>query len=54
MKKLLLIPVILILASCSGGKGDSDAWGTFESTEIIISAEVPGKLLQFDIGEGQV
>jgi HlyD family secretion protein len=54
MKKLFFIPVILFLASCSGGKGDSDAWGTFEATETIISAEVPGKILRFDIEEGQV
>jgi HlyD family secretion protein len=54
MKKLVLIPVILFLASCSGGKGDSDAWGTFEATEIIISAEVPGKILHFNIQEGQI
>jgi HlyD family secretion protein len=54
MRKLFFIPVILFLASCSGGKGDSDAWGTFESTEVIISSEVSGKILRFDIEEGQV
>jgi HlyD family secretion protein len=54
MKKALIIPLILILASCSNKKGDSDAWGTFEATEITISAEVSGKILQLNLEEGQV
>lgn len=54
MKKHLLIFVLSFLAACSGNKEKSDAYGTFEATEIMVSAEVPGKILQFNIEEGQV
>ena len=32
---------------------DYDATGTFEATEVIVSAEVAGKLLNLDIEEGK-
>ena len=35
------------------GNGRSDAYGNFEGTEILISAESNGKLLLFDIEEGE-
>lgn len=37
---------------CSGNGDRSDAYGNFESTEILISAEASGKLLRFDVEEG--
>ena len=42
-----------ILISCSNENG-SDAYGQFEADGITISAEVPGKLLQFNVEEGAV
>ena len=30
----------------------SDAYGNFEVKELLISAEIPGKILQFKIEEG--
>ena len=43
MKSKFLIAIIItistLMISCSNGNGDFDATGTFESEEIIISAE---------------
>jgi len=38
--------------SCSRNDTDYDAIGTFNATEIIVSSEVTGLILQFDITEG--
>src|SRR6478735_1721690 len=40
--------------SCTNGSKEFDASGSFESTEIIVSAEAAGKLLALNIEEGQV
>lgn len=52
MKKYLLAAILPALFSC--GKSDSafDAQGVFESDEVIVSAEIPGKLLAFPVNEG--
>ena len=55
MKKLLLLAIgILMVASCGKDKQDYDATGTFEATEITVSAESAGQLKTFNISEGQV
>lgn len=41
-----------ILVSCSGKNGKSDAYGTFEATEVTIASEIPGKVLQLNVEEG--
>lgn len=46
------ISAISLLASCTSQK-PYDASGSFEAVETIISADASGKLLQFDIEEGQ-
>lgn len=52
--KLFIFPVILfLLASCSGNDSDYDATGSFEATEIIVSAQGSGEILSLDIAEGQ-
>jgi HlyD family secretion protein len=45
--------VILALLACNREDNDFDASGSFEAVETIISAEVNGKILQFDVREGQ-
>ena len=40
------------LSSCSDSNGKADGYGNFEATEITISAENNGKLMQFTINEG--
>ena len=55
MKKLLLLAIgVLMVASCGKDKQDYDATGTFEATEITVSAELSGQLKSFNISEGQV
>ena len=52
MRKIVYITAILLAASCSK-QSEFDAQGTFEATEIVISSEANGKILNFDIDEGK-
>lgn len=48
-----LIPLsIILLSACNNGNKKYDATGTFETDEIIVSAEANGKILRLDIAEG--
>ena len=54
MKKTFLLVVVLAgLASCNNKQNASDASGSFETVETIISAEAAGAIKQFNIEEGQ-
>lgn len=44
----------LLLSACGSNKNDYDATGTFEATEVTVSAEASGRLLRFDPEEGSV
>lgn len=46
--------IALSLFSCGTGNGKADGYGNFEATEITISAENNGKLIQFNLEEGDV
>jgi HlyD family secretion protein len=46
--------VTLSLFSCNNSNSKADGYGNFEATEITISAENNGKLMQFDVTEGNV
>ncbi|MBL7695011.1 MAG: HlyD family efflux transporter periplasmic adaptor subunit [Ferruginibacter sp.] len=52
VKKLVPLAGIVLMASCGNGKGKSDASGTFEADEVIVSAEATGKILQLNVEEG--
>lgn len=52
MKTFKLFPILFLLAACNNGTPKYDATGTFEATDVIVSAEAAGKLLSFDIEEG--
>lgn len=52
-KLLLIITTTLLLASCAGNSSDYDATGSFEATEIIVSSQANGKVLELNIVEGQ-
>ncbi|MGS0528057.1 hypothetical protein ACU8V7_25530 [Zobellia nedashkovskayae] len=58
MKKFNYIIGLGIIAatlfSCGDSNGKADGYGNFEATEITISAENNGKLLQFNVNEGDV
>ncbi len=51
---LILAACAFSMLSCGKTKDSLDANGTFEATEIIVSSEAAGKLMQFDIQEGQI
>ncbi len=51
-KAALLLTILITLASCENGNNKSDAYGNFESDEVIVSSEAPGKLMKFNIEEG--
>lgn len=54
-KYILSISILVTsLFSCSDSNGKADGYGNFEATEIIISAENNGKLMQFDVNEGDI
>ena len=42
------------LFSCGNNNEKADGYGNFEATEITISAENNGKLMQFNVNEGDV
>ncbi|HOJ38273.1 MAG TPA: efflux RND transporter periplasmic adaptor subunit [Ignavibacteriales bacterium] len=50
---LISIIIIVFLSSCSSKDNQPDAYGQFEATEIIISSEVQGKLIKWDVEEGK-
>ena len=55
MKKylLLILPILFAATSCNKDKNNFDASGSFETEETIISSEVSGTIMQFNIQEGQ-
>ena len=50
--KALIILLIFLTASCKNQTDKADAFGNFEATEIIVSAETSGRILKFDVSEG--
>jgi len=55
MKKLFFgIAAItsLFIIGCNGNENGFDASGTFEADETIVSSEMPGKILSFNVEEG--
>uniref|UniRef100_UPI003AF099E3 HlyD family secretion protein n=1 Tax=Dysgonomonas gadei TaxID=156974 RepID=UPI003AF099E3 len=54
IKNILYFSFVILLSACGRGNGDYDASGVFEATEVIVSAEANGKIMQFDITEGQL
>ena len=53
MKKILIIAAFAgLLFGCSDNKSAADAYGNFEATDVIVSAEASGKLLDFEVQEG--
>ena len=44
--------LIIFCAACNSNKNQFDASGTFESDEVIVSSQLGGQILSFDIQEG--
>lgn len=49
-----LCSLLALFSACGNGTPKYDATGTFETTEVLVSAEASGKLLYFNIEEGTV
>ncbi len=60
LKHILMKPysfyllIVLIIFSCDNNTGEFDATGIFEATEIIVSSEASGKILELNLAEGEV
>lgn len=54
MKRNLIYCMMLFLWSACDREHDFDATGTFEATEVVVSAEVSGRILCFGAEEGDV
>lgn len=52
MKQVISVLIILITAAGCAENDRSDAYGQFETDEVVISAETQGRLLNFDVEEG--
>jgi len=50
--KLLIIIAAVALTGCKNKSDQADAYGNFEATEVIVSAETSGRILKFDVMEG--
>lgn len=53
MKRIVYIAAMMVAVSC-GKESEFDAQGTFEATEVVISSEANGKILDFDVVEGSI
>lgn len=51
MRRIVYIAAAMLAVSC-GTKAEFDAQGTFEATEVVISSEATGRILNFDVVEG--
>ncbi|MGB5269997.1 MAG: biotin/lipoyl-binding protein, partial [Eudoraea sp.] len=49
-----IVTLVLSMASCNSDNGKADGYGNFEATEITISSENNGKLMQFNVKEGDL
>jgi HlyD family secretion protein len=49
----IAIAGLVLVVSCGKKKEVADASGTFEATELIVSSEATGRLIAFDVQEGQ-
>ena len=50
--RLLILLTAIVLGGCRNKTPQADAYGNFEATEVIISAETGGRIMQFDKAEG--
>lgn len=52
-KLFIIIGLAMALTACGSGEKEFDATGTFEATEVTVSAKASGELRSFSIVEGQ-
>jgi len=49
---LTIIIAMATLAGCGNKEKQADAYGNFEATEVLVSAETSGRIILFDAGKG--
>ncbi|MEI6764560.1 MAG: HlyD family efflux transporter periplasmic adaptor subunit [Bacteroidota bacterium] len=54
MKKYFLLATMAALTACNSKEKNSDAFGNFEATEVIVSSETSGKIVSINVDEGSV
>ncbi len=52
--QLITLWMIVLLTACNRGSKDHDASGVFETTEVIVSSQANGQLMEFNVEEGSV
>ncbi len=50
---LISATLIIFLSACNSNENQSDAYGNFEAVDVMVSSQINGNLLSFEIGEGQ-
>jgi HlyD family secretion protein len=50
--RVLIIIAAILLVGCRNKTDQADAFGNFEATEVIVSAETSGRILEFKTAEG--
>jgi HlyD family secretion protein len=50
--KLLILITAVTLIGCKNKTDQADAYGNFEATEVIVSAETSGRIMRFNVTEG--
>lgn len=53
LKHTFLLPLLVLLSACGRNGDDFDATGTFEADEVIVSAEIGGRIISFNVNEGE-
>ena len=48
----LIFIAIVTMTGCNNNADEADAYGTYEATEVIVSAETSGRILSFEVTEG--
>jgi HlyD family secretion protein len=48
----MLVFASVVLAGCADKAGEADGYGTFEATEVTVSAETSGRIFAFPVREG--
>lgn len=52
MKRIFIYTSLLFVIACKNNENKFDAQGTFEADETIVSAELGGKIIEFNVHEG--
>lgn len=53
MRTLLFLSLIILSGACSNNKSKSDAFGNFETDEVIVSSENSGRIVMTSFNEGE-